>query len=306
MSACTAVPVRRFAAKAQGEQDDRRARLARHPAVMRRAAMADRWLTKWRRALQKVFSAQIAEAVARLRRSGTMQVTARDVEDWAEDYYLATRPLTYETVLAGFRFAEQEFDAKSNDVYAALLAGKAVPEANVVIIPVEQGARVDAALRAEDPFLLTHDFAGTERYLRQVSKKAAETSRRRIQRVFDWAGREQATIQQTASLLLERGIADSRTRADLWARTGTLWSYNEGAHLSYIKHGVAVEEWYTAQDDLVCIDCGQLDGQKVRTSDPFLEAGTQLSSSVLPWNIEHPPLHPRCRCVLLPVLTAEM
>jgi HK97 family phage portal protein len=79
------------------------------------------------------------------------------------------------------------------------------------------------------------------------------------------------------------------------ARTETLRASNEGALDAFKQSGVVeAKQWLTAEDDRVDEECAELDGQIVSLGKDFFE--TNYGSG------EQPPLHPNCRCVLLPVL----
>jgi SPP1 gp7 family putative phage head morphogenesis protein len=83
------------------------------------------------------------------------------------------------------------------------------------------------------------------------------------------------------------------TRARMIARTETVWAHNEAALNVYEEaglEGVTVEvEWSTAFHN-VCPDCADLQG-RVFTLDEAREI--------------HPPLHPNCRCSLIPAGVGE-
>jgi len=99
------------------------------------------------------------------------------------------------------------------------------------------------------------------------------------------------------------------------SRTGTIWAVNEGALQTYKQYHVEVVEWFVTIDDRLCEWCASMEGQKMRTGDPFFPAGDSFEIDTFnaageevtrvlefPFAIYHPPLHPYCRCVLVPVL----
>jgi len=83
-------------------------------------------------------------------------------------------------------------------------------------------------------------------------------------------------------------------RARMIARTETIWSYNEAALNMFESagvEGVALDvEWSTAGHG-VCERCQELEGQ-VYTIEEARKS-------------HHPPLHPNCRCALIPVVDVE-
>ncbi len=74
-------------------------------------------------------------------------------------------------------------------------------------------------------------------------------------------------------------------RARLMARTETMYALNEGTKTRYAQHGIEMVEWLTAWDERTCADCAALNGRvfKVSEAPPC-------------------PLHPNCRCTLLPII----
>lgn len=75
-----------------------------------------------------------------------------------------------------------------------------------------------------------------------------------------------------------------RQRAEVIARTETLYAYNAVAKDRYRRNGIEFVEWLTATDDRVCEQCGPLDGTRYEIADA-----------------PECPLHPQCRCTLIPV-----
>ncbi len=102
---------------------------------------------------------------------------------------------------------------------------------------------------------------------------------------------------------------DIRQRTELIARTETNWAYNEGAVDGYIQSGVVkAKEWLTAQDDRLCEFCEPMNGKIVGIDESWFKTGEEFEGNEggkLSFSYEdvgHPPLHPRCRCSIIPVL----
>jgi HK97 family phage portal protein len=104
------------------------------------------------------------------------------------------------------------------------------------------------------------------------------------------------------------GFAD-KNRATVIARTETIWALNAGAVEGYKQSGVVVgKEWSTAEDERVCQWCGPLDGKIIGLEGDYFKQGDEFigrEGGKLPFpieNIGHPPLHPQCRCTVVPVV----
>lgn len=77
-------------------------------------------------------------------------------------------------------------------------------------------------------------------------------------------------------------------RARLMAHTETMYACNEGAKLRYSQHGIKRVQWLTAGHENTCEKCAALNG-RIFDID----------------KVPSCPLHPLCRCTLLPVIDDE-
>lgn len=92
---------------------------------------------------------------------------------------------------------------------------------------------------------------------------------------------------QVAEALAD-SYAFSEKRALVIARTETARADVEGNLTGYRELGVAKKQWLTAPD--CCDECHEIDGMMVGIDDEF------------PGGVGGPPLHPNCRCDVLPVI----
>jgi SPP1 gp7 family putative phage head morphogenesis protein len=175
-------------------------------------------------------------------------------------------------------------------------------------------------------FVQRGDWPELERWVKTTSQSAIGNRGQDLLRLFEKA---RDTYEAPETGAGPRGItpADlaremqrmwpdiSQKRAAMLAQTGSVWAYNEGAVQRYAAEGVAVVEWLTAQDDLACPFCADMNGKRVETNDKFFQAGDNFPSEGAGgepltmkvwsgWDIKHPPLHPNCRCTLIPVVDA--
>ena len=88
-----------------------------------------------------------------------------------------------------------------------------------------------------------------------------------------------------------------RYRAESIARTELAFAYNRGAHESVRQAvsnglmGVCEKVWETAGSHRTCGRCMELNGKVVGFDDKFFDSKYDTG--------ETPPLHPRCRCVII-------
>lgn len=89
--------------------------------------------------------------------------------------------------------------------------------------------------------------------------------------------------------MIEESGGFAESRADMIARTETARADVQGSLAGYRRSGVVeARQWAVAQDE-VCDDCVELDGKTAAIDADFPEGD--------------PPLHPNCRCAILPVVT---
>lgn len=103
----------------------------------------------------------------------------------------------------------------------------------------------------------------------------------------------------------------SKSRAALIARTETIRASNFATLEGYKQSGiVTAKQWLTERDDRVCPWCSEMDGTMKSLDEPFFKLGETFTAGGKTLNIEradidHPDLHPNCRCTLIPILDGE-
>lgn len=258
--------------------------------ALQRAIIADGWLLKYRDTVKRVLNDQVREAVKSIEAGepGWQEELRPKWED-----ALVAQQLGLCTVMAidGIHWVEAEFGKRA--AIATLSAA------------IETQAQFEMAF--EDELLLANRTRpSVEAWLKQTSKLETTTSMNRIDRLMRNGIEEGLTNKQVAGQLLDEGIAWNKPRAELMARTSTIWSYNRGALLQYADEGIPAVEWLAGSG--ACEFCAAMSGIQIPTGDAFVPGGTELSAGNgagklgISWNVEHPPLHPNCGCALLPVI----
>lgn len=98
----------------------------------------------------------------------------------------------------------------------------------------------------------------------------------------------------------------TKIRAERIARTESIAASNEGALEAYKQSPlVTAKQWSTNAG--ACPICQSLDGKIVELEKNFADKGTTLRSGESEYvvnyeHLSHPPLHPNCRCALVPVI----
>lgn len=125
----------------------------------------------------------------------------------------------------------------------------------------------------------------------------------------------ESTHQIRARIELVMGIA-STMRADLIAMTEVARAQSYADIAAWDQSGlVTAKEWYTARDERVCKFCGPMHGRVIDLEENFfnkgdiqVESGKNRKGEKTNFTYHHDydsvsgaPLHPRCRCTLLPI-----
>ncbi len=116
---------------------------------------------------------------------------------------------------------------------------------------------------------------------------------------------------QEVSRIIQQSSNFSAARANVIARTEASYMLNRGQVVAWEASGVVEKkEWFTAQDERVCPWCMQMNEEVVELNANFRQEGDQLTATnangteiVLDIyeDVQGPPIHPNCRCALLPV-----
>jgi len=259
----------------------------------RAARITARWERAFTRHLAREVRREVLEVADALERREPWQ---RLTTTWAERLYALELRLGL-AMMADVVERTVELWSPTAAKSARSLAGKAAGDqefADFTVAP-EHEALVARQLR---PALEAH--------LRDTITVETGTTRDSIAFLLDRWRREGWGPEKQARLLRKLGVVRARTRARLLARTATVWNHCEASSIAYREVGVEVGEWVVTADDLLCPFCLELDGLQFRLGEPILPAGAEIESGGevmrLPLVVEHPPLHPNCRCTIAPSL----
>jgi SPP1 gp7 family putative phage head morphogenesis protein len=131
------------------------------------------------------------------------------------------------------------------------------------------------------------------RWIQMTCDLNSQSDVRRVVALQRRAAMEWLTVDQIAREIRQVGIVQSAARAESLSRTVTIYAYNEGSFRSYKDAGAQGVEWLVTEDDVTCEECMALDGKRIGFDGEFVADGISP---------QHPPLHPRCRCSLIPVI----
>jgi SPP1 gp7 family putative phage head morphogenesis protein len=117
------------------------------------------------------------------------------------------------------------------------------------------------------------------------------------------------SIEELGARIEKVYAAAAGYRSERIARTETIRANNFASIEAWKQSGVVeAKEWFTAKDDRLCQYCRPMDGKTVSLKGTYFKLGEEFEGDegdTLKFDFESiqgPPLHPNCRCTLLPVL----
>lgn len=156
-----------------------------------------------------------------------------------------------------------------------------------------------------------------EELLKQIRRFPAGvigTTEEEIREAIAIGIKEGETLDQIADRVEAKlGSTHILNRAELIARTEAIYAANAGAEQGYIQSGVVEgKQWLIAWDERTCDICLDMEGMTAPLGQSLWEKeGLTLGDVQARYNLDfdytegempHPPIHPRCRCVLIPIL----
>ncbi|KEK17190.1 head protein [Bacillus manliponensis] len=124
-------------------------------------------------------------------------------------------------------------------------------------------------------------------YAFELAQGLNETTRNRLREVMLQNlenGKGVDSLRDAVSDVIEEA---TDYRAMMIARTETTYAMNYGNLIAYKGAGRSKKTWLTDQDERVCKECGDLDGETVDINESFSN-GKMC-----------PPAHPHCRCTMI-------
>lgn len=145
-------------------------------------------------------------------------------------------------------------------------------------------------------------------YVATFAKKISDTSADELSTLLTTAYNEAWSLNETRDQLLGKFRDWDQKRATMVARSETIRASNAGALFSYQEAGIEWVEWIAAEGD-ACPFCRQLHGTILPAGETFVNVGGTVDAEqdgVLRSYkntyepVNYPPLHPNCRCTIVP------
>lgn len=140
-----------------------------------------------------------------------------------------------------------------------------------------------------------------------------ETTRDNLRRELVQAFQQGESVDQIKGRIRQVFEQASGDRAETIARTEVLRASNFASDEAYNQSGIVeAKEWLVEQDNRLCEFCEPLNGKVVDVDGDWFKKGDSYTVTTREgkkrtikfekFDVRYPPLHPRCRCTLIPVL----
>lgn len=158
------------------------------------------------------------------------------------------------------------------------------------------------------------DNPRARKYIRESAgnliKDIDETTQDRLKKALEEGIKEGAGIPELQKKVKVVFDNAKDSRAEMIARTEVIKASNFASVESWRQSGVVeAKEWLTAEDERVEPLCAAMDGKIVSLKGSFFQGGEEFTvgndSISFDSSLEEPPLHPNCRCTLIPVLDSS-
>lgn len=132
----------------------------------------------------------------------------------------------------------------------------------------------------------------------KLGESTTETTRNDIERIVNgWGKEEDASWVDLKNNINEYFDNAESKRSEMIARTEISNATGTAQEEVYKDVGAIEKQWITASDERVCIECAELDGKTVAIDGKFEENDFG--------DVGSQPLHPNCRCDILPIFAEE-
>ncbi len=234
----------------------------------RKSVLADGWRPKVKAALRPVLDRMIHQAALEVESGGHQ--FGKFAGHWERWLFEAQKSLARRMAVEAFKVGQTEGGKRGahKSLRTEFLKGK-----------IAGGENLD--FTGSDLLIAERLEPDISDYLTRTSKLETQTIIRQIDEIWQERVAENATSGEIRGALIDL-LDNTPDRADLMARTMTIWAYNEGAVAGYHDAGVERMQWLAGEDELTCETCAELDGQ-FGDVDGFFPGG-----------YDHPPAHPNC------------
>lgn len=150
-------------------------------------------------------------------------------------------------------------------------------------------------------------FDGVRDSIAKFMGSAADTSVDKMSNIIADGLSNELSVPEISKNVKDTFTDFSKSQTDRITRTEVIKASNLGAQDAFEQSGIVeAKEWLTTDDDRTDEECLEMDGKIIGLDDSYFSQGDSIGSLSLDYeDVDYPPLHPNCRCVLLPVIQED-
>lgn len=178
-------------------------------------------------------------------------------------------------------------------------------------VAVAMGQEALKLIEDDSIYVPTNLRPSIEANVRKFALSMVETDRDKMIDIIAQGIAEGRSIPQIRKQITDTFDEYKKVQANRITRTEVIRASNMGAIDAWEESGVVTgKQWLTAMDDRVDPLCAYMNGKIINLRGKYFNRGETLEVGDAKTNfdygsIKEPPLHPNCRCTLLPILRGE-
>lgn len=167
------------------------------------------------------------------------------------------------------------------------------------------GGQALRLLDIDDPYIPYSIRDAVKKNVRKFTSSMLQTDRDKLIAIIAEGLEAGTPVPGIRSEITDAFKGFKKNQANLITRTEVIKASNMASIDAWEQSGVVMaKQWLTAEDDRVDTTlCAPMNGKIIGLRDRFFKKGEEFNGHVFDYeSIKQPPIHPGCRCVLLPVL----
>lgn len=175
-------------------------------------------------------------------------------------------------------------------------------------VAVAAGNRAADLAGIDDPYIGLDMEAVIKKNIKRFTASMLDTEREKLSGIIQSGIQEGLGIPEIRRNLENAFSEFEKVQSERIARTEVLRTSNQAAIDAWSQSDRVVgKQWLTAEDGKVDPDCEDMNGKIIPLESDYFKKGDEFHGLTLDYsNVGEPPLHPNCRCVVLPVFAGEM
>lgn len=170
---------------------------------------------------------------------------------------------------------------------------------------VSAGQQAYNLINVDAPYVPYKVRDAVEANVRKFTSSMLDTDRQILTDIITDGIKEGQSVQEIKKLITQAFEENIKpNQAKRITRTEVIKASNMGAVDAFQQSGIVEgKQWYTAEDDRVDPVCASLNGKTIGLTEKYIKQGEEYMGNTYSYSsIKTPPLHPNCRCVMLPVI----